>query len=172
METIYSYSNISNSDISFTFNKKEVENISDGMIINNNKELKNKLPKNKIFKINSLISNIEKRNKEVYTQYNCIYNEEHNSLYLIFNTNDNYSKFTKDWLINILEFSISIGIDSICLLISKSNNRYINIIQDMIIVGFKFDEKYPKTTIDGIVYKILRMPIKDIDQEIREIVLI
>ena len=172
METNYSYSNISNSDISFIFNKKEEENFSDSIIINNNKELKGKLPKNKIFKINSLIFNIEKGSKEIYTQYNCIYNEDHNSLYLIFNTNDNYSKFTKDWLINILEFSISIGIDSICLLVSKSNNKYINIVQDMIIVGFKLDEKFSKITIDGIAYKILKMSIKDIDQEIKEIVLI
>ena len=92
METNYSYSNISNFDISFTFNKKKVENISDGIIINNNKELKEKLPKNKIFKINSLVFNMEKRSKEIYTQYNCIYNEENNSLYLIFNTNDNFYK--------------------------------------------------------------------------------
>ena len=172
METNYSYSNISNFDISFTFNKKEEENISDGIIINNNKDLKKKLPKNKIFKINSLVFNIEKKIKEIYIQYNCIYNEEYNSLYLIFNTNDNYSKFTKDWLINILEFSISIGIDSICLLVSKSNDKYINIVQDMVIVGFKFDEKVSNITIDGIVYKILKMSIKDIDQEIKEIILI
>ena len=172
METNYSYSNISNSVISFIFNKKEEENLSDTIIININKELKGKLPKNKIFKINSLIFNIEKRSKEIYIQYNCIYDEKHNSLYLIFNSNDNYSKFRKDWLINILEFSISIGIDSICLLVSKYNNKYINIVQDMIIVGFKLDEKFSKITIDGIAYKILKMSIKDIDQEIKEIVLI
>ena len=175
METNFSYSNISNSDISFTFNKKEVENLSNGIKFkefSKNKELKGKLPKNKIFRINSLISNIEKKTNEIYFQYNCIYNEKDNSLCLIINANDNYSKFTKVWLINILHFSISIGVESICLLVSKSNKKYLKVIQDMIIVGFKIDEKCQKITIDGIIYKILKMPIKDIYQEIREISLI
>ena len=71
-----------------------------------------------------------------------------------------------------MQFSISLGIESLCLLISKSNKKYFEIIQDMIIVGFKIDKIYPKITIDGNIYKLLKMPIKDIYQEIREICLI
>ena len=172
MESNFSYSNIFSSDISFTFNKKEMENLSNGIIqkeVSKNKELKGKLPKDKIFRINYLISNIEKKRNEIYIQYNCIYNEKDNSLYLILNENDNYSEFTKAWLINILKFSISIGIESICLLVSKSNKKYLKVIEDMIIVGFKFDEKCPKKIIDGIVFITLKMFIRDIYQEIREV---
>ena len=173
MQQNYNYSNGEKKDIFFEFNNNEIEIISDNIKLNEyskNKELKEKLPNNKIFRINSLIVNPEKRNREIYIKYNCIYKEKENSLYLIFNNNN--SKFTKDLLINILQFSISLGIESLCLLIPKSNKKYFEIIQDMIIVGFKIDKIHPKITIDGNVYKLLKMPIKDIYQEIREISLI
>ena len=122
--------------------------------------------------INSLFYNIQKQCKEVHDQYYCIYSEKDNYLYLIFNTKFNYSEFTKDWLINILDFSVSVGIDSICLLVAKNNKMNLNIIQDMLIVGFEPMENVPKITIDGNVYKTLKMPIKDIYQEIKEIILV
>ena len=137
-----------------------------------NKNYKGYLPKNKIFKINSLIFNEEKQCQELNHKYDCIYNETDNILYLIINERDNYLSFTKDKLINILEFSISIGIEKICLLISKTNKKYINIIQDMTLVGFKPEETSNKIKIDKNEYKILKMPIKDICQEIKEITLI
>ena len=171
----YSYINISKSIIDFTINE-------DSLILNFHDKIKKdhlqfnnykkKLPKNKIFRINSLIINNEKKCKEIYNKYDCIYNEKDNILYLIINDKDNYCNFTKDKLINILEFSISIGIDKICLLISKINKQYLNILQDMMIVGFKPEKSVNKITIDGNEYKILKMPIKDICQEIKEVTLI
>ena len=175
MDRKYSYSNISKSEINFMINEGTIIlNFKDGKQKKNfkNKPNKGKLPKNKIFHINSLIYNKEKQINEIYNTYDCIYNEIDNSLYLIINENDNYSKFTKDKLINILEFSISLGIDKICLLISKSNNQFLNIIQDMMIVGFKSEKNYKKINIDENEYKILKMSIKDMYQEIKEITLI
>ena len=84
----------------------------------------------------------------------------------------NYSDFTKDKLINILDFSNSIGISVIYILINKRNKNYKNLIQDMLIVGFNFDKNFPNFTIDGQVYKPLKMSIKDITQEIKQINLI
>ena len=174
MEIKYSYSNASKCALNFIIN--------DGIIkIDFQKENKNNLfsknykkflPKNKIFKINSMIFNEEKQCEELNHKYDCIYNEKENILYLIINERDNYLSFTKDKLINILEFSISIGIDKICLLISKKNNQYLNIIQDMIVVGFKPDENLKKIKIDKEEYKILKMSIRDICQEVKEITLI
>ena len=42
----------------------------------------------------------------------------------------------------------------------------------MLIVGFNFDKNFPNFTIDGQVYKPLKMSIKDITQEIKQINLI
>ena len=72
-------------------------------------------------------------------------------------------------MINIIEFSLNVEIDFIYLLINKANKHYINIIQDMMIVGFKCEENLPCVNIDGNVYKRLKMSIKDISNEIKEI---
>ncbi len=169
MEINYSYSNASKSDIYFMINEGTIIlNLQNGI----KKSHKGNLPKNKIFSINSIVFNKEKQCKELNHKYDCIYNEIENILYLIINEKDNYLSFTKDKLINILQFSISIGIDKICLLISKKNKQYLNIIQDMILVGFKPEENLNKIKIDKSEYKLLKMPINDICQEIKEITII
>ena len=42
----------------------------------------------------------------------------------------------------------------------------------MLIVGFEFVKNFPRFTIDGNIYKALKMSIKDIKQEIKQIELI
>ena len=166
MKTNYSFSNVSDIDITFNINfKEEKNNIFEPI-------KKPKFPDQKIFRINSLIFNDEKEQKEIFTKYDCIYSEKDNSLYLLFNKNMNYSKFTKDKLINILDFSNFIKIETIYILINKSNKYFINIIQDMLIVGFEIGKNFPLFTIDGNIYKALKMSIKDTKQEIKQIELI
>ena len=160
MKINYSYSNVSNMSISFEITE------------NRNKEKRNykiKFPEQKIFRINSLTFNNEKDKQEIYTKYDCIYSEKNNSLYLIFNENINYSEFTKDKLINIIDFSKSVGNDFIYILICKKNSKYLNIVQDMSIVGFESEKNFPVFNIDGNIYKSLKMSIKDITQEIQQI---
>ena len=176
MENNYSYLNISKSQIDFMVNKDSIIlKFQDGIKKDDcfiNQSSKGKLPKNKIFRLNTLIFNNEKNCQEIYNVYDCIYNEKDNLLYLIITEKDNYNNFTKDKLINILEFSISLGIDKICLLVSKINSQYLNIIQDMLVVGFKPEENLKIIKIDGKEYKILKMSIKDICQEIKEVTII
>ena len=174
MEYNFSYSNINKSEINFT--------IKDKILLSFNNITKKshfqtkidraKLPINNIFRINSLFFNEEKQIEEIYNKYDCIYNDINNILYLIINKNFNYANFTKDKLLNLLEFSIFLGIDKLYLLISKTNSKYLNIIQDMKIVGFRFEDNSYKISIDGNEYKILKMNIKDICEEIKEITLI
>ena len=42
----------------------------------------------------------------------------------------------------------------------------------MLIVGFEFEKNLPHFTIDGIIYKKLKMSMKDLTQEIKQIDLI
>lgn len=175
MENSFSYSNISKFEINFMINEKtiflNVKKEKEKNILSN-KCFIDKLPKNQIFHINSMIFNEEKRIEELYNKYDCIYNDINNVLYLIMNEKYNYANFTKEKLLNLLEFSISLGIDKICLLVSKKNHNYLKIIQDMMIVGFNLENNKFKITIDGNEYKTLKMSIKDICQEIKEISLI
>ena len=163
MKTTYSYLNASKLDINFIINQKNnIDNIDKGTS-------KKNLPEQKIFRINSLIFNDKKEEQEIYTKYDCIYSQKENSIYLIFNQNVNYSEFTKDKLINILDFASSIGIDFIYILINQNNRSYSNIIQDMLLVGFEFCKNYPMFNIDGHLYKALKMSINDIKQDIVQI---
>ena len=176
MKSTYSYSNVSNINISFNIHK----NYNDIAILNTSSKnkiryidnIRKKFPEQKIFRINSYIFNDEKAKPEIYTKYDCIYGEKNNSFYLIINEKVNYSEFTKDKLINILDFLNNVGINTIYLLINKKNKDYKNIIQDMLIVGFEYEKNLPHFTIDGSIYKPLKMPMKDLTQEIRQIDLI
>jgi hypothetical protein len=176
MKSTYSYSNISNISISFNIHQNNndiaILNTSQKNKIRHIDNIRRKFPEQKIFRINSLIFNQEKDKPEIYTKYDCIYGEKNNSFYLIINEKVNYSEFTKDKLINILDFLNNVGINTIYLLINKKNKYYKNIIQDMLIVGFEFEKNLPHFTIDGIIYKKLKMSMKDLTQEIKQIDLI
>ena len=176
MKSTYSFSNISNINISFnmhqTYNDIILLNTSSKNKIRYMDNINRKFPEQKIFRINSFIFNDEKDKPEIYTKYDCIYGEKNNSFYLIINEKVNYLEFTKDKLINILEFLNNIGIKTMYILINKKNKDYKSIIQDMLIVGFEFEKNLPHFTIDGNIYKPLKMSMKDLSQEIRQIDLI
>ena len=173
MRNNFSYANISSINISFNVGHgKENINFINNLFKEGNickESIKRKFPECKIFRINSFVFNAENEKKEIYTKYDCIYTEKNNSLYLIFNEKANYLEFTKDKLINILDFSNSIDIGTLYILINKKNKRYKNIIQDMLLVGFEFEKNNSNFVIDGNIYKSLKMSIKDITQEIRQI---
>ena len=133
------------------------------------KDFKSQIPKSKIFEINSLIYNITKHKKEILTKYNCFYDEDSNSLSLIIAEDICFSDFTKEIMINFLEFTQKVGIETIYFLVAKKNSEYIKIVQDLMIVGFEIDENLKTVNIDGNVYKVLVLPVKDEFDEIEEV---
>lgn len=134
-----------------------------------NQDLKEQIPKNQIFRINSLIFNITKHKREILSKYDCYYDEESNSLSLLLSEDICYSDFTKEIMINLLDFTQKVGIDVIYFLVAKKNQQYLRIIKDLMIVGFEVEENVKNTTIDGQVYKILKMPVSEESEEIEEV---
>ena len=134
-----------------------------------NKELKNKIPKSQIFEINSLIFNIVKHKKEILSKYKCYYEEKSNSLSFILTEDICFSDFTKEIMMNIFEFAQKVGIETIYFLVSKKNAQYIRIVQDLMIVGFELDGKLKSVNIDGSVYKVLSLLVKEEEGEIEEV---
>ena len=61
-----------------------------------------------------------------------------------------------------------VWIDTICFLLSKKNRQYTIILQDLIIVVFKSNEKKKEVTFDGNVYKVMEIPTHS-DEEIEEL---
>ena len=72
-------------------------------------------------------------------------------------------------MMNIFDFCQKVGIDTIYFLIAKKNAQYIRIVQDLMIVGFEIDEKTKTVKIEGNVYKVLSLPIKEEYDEIEEV---
>jgi hypothetical protein len=134
-----------------------------------NKDFKNQIPKSQIFEMNSLIFNITKHKKEVLTKYKCFYDENSNSLSLIITEDICFSDFTKEIMMNLFDFAQKVGIEVIYFLVAKKNSQYIRIVQDLMVVGFEIDEKLKTVNIEGNVYKVLSLPIKEENDEIEEI---
>ena len=134
-----------------------------------NKGLKNQIPKSKIFEINSLNFNIAKHKREILTKYQCSYDEASNSLSFILTEDICFSDFTKEIMMNIFEFCQKVGIDTIYFLVAKKNAQYIRIVQDLMIVGFEVDENLKTVDIEGNVYKVLMLPVKEEYDEIEEV---
>ena len=136
-----------------------------------NQGLKAKMPKNQIFEINSLIFNITKHKKEILTKYKCIYDEINNSLSILLCEDLCFADFTKEIMLNLLEFAKKVEIETIYFLVAKKNAQYIKMVQDLMIVGFEVDEKNKNVNIDGCTYKVLKLPVKEQDDDIEEIFL-
>ena len=134
-----------------------------------NQDLKAQIPKNQIFQINSLIFNITKQKKEILTKYKCFYEESSNSLSILLTNDFCFADFTKEIMMNLLEFAQKVCIDTVYFLVSKKNQQYIKIVQDLIIIGFELDEKTKTVNIEGNTYKVLKLSVKEQDEEVEEI---
>ena len=92
-----------------------------------------------------------------------------NSLSLIISEDLCFSDFTKEIMMNLFDFAQKVGIETIYFLVAKKNSQYIRIVQDLMVVGFEIDEKMKTVKIEGNVYKVLVLPIKEEYDEIEEV---
>jgi hypothetical protein len=134
-----------------------------------NVNFKSQIPKNKIFEINSLIFNITKHKKEILTKYKCYYEEQSNSLNILLTQDLNFADFTKEIMMNLLEMSQKLCIETIYFLVAKKNPQYIKFVQDLMIIGFEVDTNTKTVNIEGNVFKVLKLQVKDQDDEIEEV---
>ena len=134
-----------------------------------NVNFKSQIPKNKIFEINSLIFNITKHKKEILTKYKCYYEEQSNSLNILLTKDLNFADFTKEIMMNLLEMSQKLCIETIYFLVAKKNPQYIKFVQDLMIIGFEVDTNTKTVNIEGNVFKVLKLQVKDQDDEIEEV---
>ena len=132
-----------------------------------NPEFKSQIPKSKVFEISSMFFNITKHKKEILSKYECIFDEASNTLTLILNEQISFSEFTKEIMMNLFAFTQKVGIDYICFLLSKKNKQYGRIMQDLMIVGFKPNEKKKEINIEGNTYKVMEISVNS-DEEIEE----
>ena len=140
-----------------------------------NEAFKNQIPKNTIFKISSLIYNVETQERETNVVLDSWYNMENNnnildnSLIVLVKDDISPNHLTKEVMMTLFQFSQKVAIDRIFLLLSVTNANYILLLQQMMTCGFETFQELKSTTIDDVVYKILKVEIKDISGNIEEI---
>ena len=162
---------ISDYTLSFTVEQGEVQWYLGGIKKSNdyiNEGLKTILPKKKIFKINSLIYNVESQNKEVNISFDCSYNEENNTLSIIVNEKINHNNLTKEVALTLFIFVQKVQIEKLYLIVALKNPNYILLLQEMMTLGFQSEKSVRSTQIDGEAYKILFIETKEMSNNIEE----
>ena len=164
---------VSNYNLAFTIDIGKTEwyecNIKQKQNFLETPGLKESLPKKQLFNINSLIFNLENHKREVYTKYNCYFDDTHSAFCIVVNDKASYADFSKEVMMNLMDFVQKANINYIYFLISRNNRQYIKLLQGMLTVGFENDENVKTTQIDGVTYKVLKMNLKQIPDEIEEI---
>ena len=70
---------------------------------------------------------------------------------------------------NLMDFAQKLSIKNLILLIDRKNKDYVKILQGMMTVGFGNDINFKMTKIGSKDYKILKMTLKVVPEEIEEI---
>ena len=171
MSFTYDMKDISEYSLSFTVDSGEVHWFLGGIKKGNDyitEDLKTQLPKKKIFKLNSLIYNIETQIKEMNISFDCSYNEEENSLSIIINEHINHVNLTREVALTLFLFIQKVQIKTMYFLVALNNPNYVYLLQELMTLGFKAEQTTKTTTIDGNVYKILIIETKDLSANVEE----
>ena len=134
-----------------------------------NEALKSQLPKKKIFKMNSLIYNVEGQIREINISFDCSYNDENNTLSIIINEKIDHKNLTKEVAMTLFHFVQKTGIDKLYLIVALKNPNYILLLQEMMTLGFQSEKSVKSTYIDGDTYKILYIETQEMSINIEEL---
>ena len=171
MNFSYDLKDIVEYSISFKVNSGQVDWYLGGIKKSNdfiNESLKCQLPKKKIFKINSLLYNIETQTDDVNISLNCLYNDENNTLSIIVNENINHKQLTKEVALTLFLFVQKVNIEKLYLIVALKNPNYIALLQEMMTLGFQSEKSVRSISIEGDAYKILYVETKDMSNNIEE----
>ena len=171
MSFTYDMNDVADYTLSFTVESGEVQWFLGGIQKSNdfiNEGLKSQLPKKKIFKIDSLIYNVETQAKDLNISFDCSYDDETNSLSVIVNEKINHTNLTKEVALTLFLFIQRLQIDKLYLIVALKNPNYILLLQEMMTLGFQSEKSARSTNIEGDAYKILFVDTKDITSNIEE----
>ena len=171
MNFTYDMNDVADFTLSFTVDSGQVQWYLGGIKKSNefiNEDLKSQLPKKKIFKINSLIYNIESQVRDINISLDCSYNDENNTLSIIVNENIDHTNLTKEVALTLFLFVQKLNIEKLYLIVALKNPNYILLLQEMMTLGFQSEKSVRSTSIGGDAYKILYVETKDMSNNIEE----
>ena len=172
MSFIYDMKDTSDFSLSFTVESGDITWFQGGIKKSGdfiNEALKAQLPKKKIFKMNSLVYNVESQTRETNISFDCSYNDELNVLSIIINDKMNHSNLTKEVAMTLFHFVQKTGIEKLYLIVALKNPNYILLLQEMMTLGFQSEKNVKSTIIDEESYKILCIETQDMSINIEEL---
>ena len=172
MSFIYDMKDTSDFSLSFTVESGDITWFQGGIKKSGdfiNEALKAQLPKKQIFKMNSLVYNVESQTRETNISFDCSYNDELNVLSIIINEKINHTNLTKEVAMTLFHFVQKTGIDKLYLIVALKNPNYILLLQEMMTLGFQSEKSVKSTSINGNAYKILYVETKDMSVNIEEL---
>ena len=172
MSFVYDLKDTSDFSLSFTVESGEIIWFLGGIKKSGdfiNEGLKAQLPKKKIFKMNSLVYNVETQTRDVNISLDCSYNDELNVLSIIINDKMNHSNLTKEVAMTLFHFVQKTGIEKLYLIVALKNPNYILLLQEMMTLGFQSEKSIKSTIIDEESYKILCIETQDMSINIEEL---
>ena len=171
MNFTYDMNDVVDFTLSFTFESGQIQRYLGGLKKSNefiNEDLKSQLPKKKIFKMDSLIYNIENQIKDINISLDCSFNDENNTLSVIVNENIDHTNLTKEVALTLFLFVQKLKIEKLYLIVALKNPNYILLLQQMMTLGFQSEKSIRSTSIGGDAYKILYVETKDMSNNIEE----
>ena len=171
MNFTYDMNDVVDFTLSFTVDSGQVQWYLGGIKKSSdfiNEDFKSQLPKKKIFKMNSLIYNIESQIKDINISLDCSYNDENNTLSIIVNENIDHTNLTKEVALTLFLFVQKLKIEKLYLIVALKNPNYILLLQEMMTLGFQSEKSVRSTSIGGDAYKILYVETKDMSNNIEE----
>ena len=171
MSFTYDLKDVSDFSLSFAMESGEIIWFQGGIKKSGdfvNEGLKSLLPKKKIFKMSSLVYNVESQTRDINLAFDCSFNDEENTLSIIVDENVNHNNLTKEVAMTLFHFVQKTGIEKLYLIVALKNPNYILLLQEMMTLGFQSEKSVKSTNIDGNAYKILEIETKDMSINIEK----
>lgn len=132
------------------------------------KELKG-LPQHSLFNITSIVFNFETNANEVLSKHSCYYNPNEKAFCILIEEKAKCFEISKEIMLNLIDLAQKLKVDTIFFLIDRKNLRYVNLLQALMTIGFEQETLKKTAQIEGKVYKILKMNVNPVSEDIQEI---
>jgi len=70
---------------------------------------------------------------------------------------------------NFIDFAQKMNVKNLIMLLDRKNKDYVKILQSMMTVGFSTDKNLTSVKICDLDYKVLKMTVSNVQQEVEEI---
>lgn len=103
------------------------------------------------------------------SKHSCYYNPIEKAFCILIEEKAKCFEISKEIMLNLIDLAQKLKVDTIFFLIDRKNLRYVNLLQALMTIGFEQETVKKTAQIEGKVYKILKMNVNPVSEDIQEI---